>query len=98
MSDMVVDYAILSDKCLGGTMSAEQFQSAYLDRFKNESRRLDAHLFELLDELFGDVYSRSDNQQLLASSPEFYLDEKAFRVSVQSAAIRMAGVTAHGTT
>lgn len=87
---MVVDFEILFDKFLGSAISAEQFQSEYLDLFKSESRRLGGDLFALLDELFGDLDSLSDDRQLLASRPAFYLDETALRAKVQSAAIRMA--------
>jgi hypothetical protein len=54
MSDMDTDYGLLLHRFLAGALSAEDFQRAYLERFKNESRELDDSLFEILDELFGD--------------------------------------------
>lgn len=90
MSDPCTDYGLLLQGFLTGTMSAVDFQRAYLDRFKNESRKLDDALFEVLDELFGDVDAFVADPNLLANldveNPGFYLDEKALRKKVSQAA------------
>jgi hypothetical protein len=89
MRDVLVGYGLMLEKFLNGAMSAESFQQTYLERFKNETE-LDGPLFELLDELFGDVDSFTTDRLLLASSPDFYLDESGLREKVQSAANRLA--------
>jgi hypothetical protein len=53
MSDKHAYYLLLLEQFLSGAMSAEEFQTTYLDRFKNEDE-LDEGLFLLLDELFAE--------------------------------------------
>ena len=77
-------YRLLFGEFLSGTMPAEEFQKTYLRIFKNE-RYLDEPLFELLDELFGDVDSFTTDQQLLTYDSHFYLDEVRLREKVQLA-------------
>jgi len=72
-------------------MPVEQFQSIYLERFKNEEQ-LNGATFELLDELFGDVDSFTADQRLLAENPDFYLDEVRLREKVRSVANRLAAL------
>lgn len=83
MSNPVVDYRSLLEQFLRGELTAEKFQSMYLDRFKTEQRRLDEPLFELLDGLFGDVDSFTIDPELLAENPSFYLDENRLRGKVR---------------
>jgi len=94
MSNMYTDYGLLLHGFLSGASSAEDFQRAYIDCFKNESRALDDSLFEILDELFGDVDAFCADPDLLAelvvAKPGFYLDEKALREKVAQASQRLA--------
>jgi YD repeat-containing protein len=85
----LVDYERLLEQFLGEAMPVEEFQVTYLDRFKNEGL-LDEPLFELLDELFGDVDSFTTDPQLLAENPSFYLDEAGLRQKVRQAAVRLS--------
>lgn len=91
MSNPLVDYRLLLEQFLNGAMSVEKFQATYLDRFKNEGQ-LDGPLFELLDELFGDVDSFTTDQQLLTEKPGFYLDEAGLREKVRRAANRLSSL------
>lgn len=70
-------------------MAVEEFQAMYLARFKNETRPLSEPLFQLLDELFGDVDSFSTDPQLLAANPAFYLDADGLCKQAQSAVRRL---------
>jgi len=90
MSDPCAEYKLLLERFLGGETSAEQFQAIYLHRFKNETRKLDEALFELLDSLFGDVDAFSTDTQLLAEKPEFYLDKARLQEKVRQAALRLS--------
>jgi hypothetical protein len=85
----LVDYERLFERFLSGAMPVEEFQAAYLDLFKNEGQ-LGEPLFELLDELFGDVDSFTTDPQLLAENPNFYLDEAGLRQKVRKAAVRLS--------
>jgi len=89
MSDPLVDYKQLLERFLGRAIPVEEFRNSFLDRFKNEER-LEAQLFELLDELFGDVDSFTSDHQLLTERPEFYLDEAGLREKVRRTASRLA--------
>lgn len=90
MSDTYTDYAQLLDRFLCGEMSVESFQKVYLDRFKNETRKLDALLFDLLDGLFGDVDAFTTDSELLTENPTFYLDEAKLREKVLQVANRLS--------
>ena len=85
MTEAFAEYALLLEQFLSGAMSVDEFQSAYLDRFKNEKRRLDESVFEVLDGIFGDLDSFTNDSELLAENPEFYLDEDKLRERVRSA-------------
>lgn len=89
MNNSLADYGLLLEQFLGGAVSVEEFQGTYLDRFKNEGQ-LDGPLFELLDELFGDVDSFTTDQQLLTESPGCYLDEAGLREKVRRASSRLS--------
>ena len=90
MSDVYTDYGLLLKRFLNGAISIEAFQRAYLGRFKNERRKLDEDVFDLLDELFGDVDAFTTAPELLSENPGFYLDETALRKKVTQAAKRLA--------
>jgi hypothetical protein len=88
-SALAFDYELLLERFLSGAMPVEEFQATYLNRFKCEER-LDAPLFEVLDELFGDIDSFTADSQLLAEKPHFYLDETRLRQKVREAANRLS--------
>jgi len=89
MSDAYADYGDILTRFLEGTISAEEFQRAYLSQFKNEKRHLNEPLFELLDGLFGDVDAFTADPELLAENPRFYLDEAALREKTAQALKRL---------
>lgn len=91
MSNVIADYEILIQRFLDGMMSIEEFQATYLNRFKNEGF-LDEQLFELLDEIFGDVDSFTTNQELVARNPGVYLDEAMLRERLRIAASRLSAL------
>jgi hypothetical protein len=91
MHNALIDYGSLLAQFLSGTMPVEEFQATYLERFKNEGQ-LDGPMFELLDDLFGDVDSFTVDQQLLAENPNFYLNEASLREKVRSVANRLAAL------
>lgn len=89
MSDVYAEYGDILNHFLEGTISAEEFQRAYLRQFKNEKRHLSEPLFELLDGLFGDVDAFTADPQLLAENPSFYIDESALRQRTAQALQRL---------
>lgn len=93
MKSAANDYKSLLEQFLNGGMTAEQFQLAYLDKFKSETRILDETLYELLDGLFVDVDSFVSDPELLAQlqaeRPGFYLDERALRDRAAEAVRRL---------
>jgi Bacterial self-protective colicin-like immunity len=96
MSNTLADYGLLLEKFLSGAISVEEFQATYLDRFKNEEQ-LHGPMFELLDELFGDVDSFTTDQQLLNENPGFYLDEVGLRERVRRVANRLSTLKSSST-
>jgi hypothetical protein len=82
-------YLSLMSKFISNEMSTVDFQTSYLDLFKNESEQLDSASFEVLDALFGDIDSFVLDPELRAElesqNPGFYLDEPALRRRVADA-------------
>ena len=75
-------------------MTAEEFQLAYLDKFKSETRTFDEDLFELLDGLFADVDAFGSDPKILAvlqaERPGCYLDEQSLRNRVSEVSQRLS--------
>lgn len=92
MENPAVAYYSLLSQFLSGKMSVDEFRSTFLEWFKSEGQ-LDISIFELLDELFGDVDSFTLDQRLLAENPGFYLDEAGLREKAQVVACRLAVLT-----
>ena len=88
------EYKNLMDKFLSGETPAEEFQLAFLERFKNETTLFGADVFELLDRVFSDVDAFCADPKLFAKleaeRPGFYLDEQSLRNRVAEASKRLA--------
>lgn len=93
------DYLELLKAFLAGSMTAKMFQRAYLDKFKIENRPMEEGLFDVLDELFGDIDAFCLDPALLAelteTKPGWYLDEKALRERVEEAVSRIVGIASN---
>lgn len=72
MGDDSDGYRIFFEKFLGSIISVDEFKTNCLSRFKDEEF-LDESFFDLLDEVFGDADSFTDDVQLLAENPDFFL-------------------------
>jgi hypothetical protein len=83
MSNDAENYELLLKRFTQNEMSAEAFQTAYINIFKNETRQFDESVFGLLDALFGDVDAFCADPKLRAEldaqTPGFYLDEAQLR-------------------
>lgn len=90
-----IDYQQLIEQFLHEEMSAKEFQAVFIDTFKKE-KQLGEPLFAILDELFGDVDSFTDDQKLLAENPNFYLDEARLRQKAKKTIIRLLNLKKNG--
>jgi hypothetical protein len=94
MNSTAGEYRFLMDRYLHGELSAEDFQLAFLEKFKKETRRLNDDLFGLLDELFGDVDAFCADPKILAElqaeTPGFYLDEQSLKKRVREVSERLS--------
>jgi len=88
MRDAASEYLALFEKFLNRSMTVEEFRETYLAQFKNEER-LEEPLFEILDQIFGDVDLFTTDRELCAEKPEFYLDQASLREKVRIAAMRL---------
>jgi Bacterial self-protective colicin-like immunity len=86
MNAGIESYFHLFSKFLDGAASAHEFQRAYLDKFKNEEVRFDERIYDLLDALFGDVDAFTDDLELLAENPNYYVSEEVLKDLVSQAA------------
>lgn len=89
-------YGRLFDRSLSNAISVDEFQTIYLDAFKSEEH-LDEPLFELLDEVFGDVESYANDPQWLSRNPDFHLDDAGLRRKIERAASRLSEMGSNGT-
>ncbi|WGG51393.1 colicin immunity domain-containing protein [Rugamonas sp. DEMB1] len=90
---MMIDAYAISSKLLASYLNHElslpDFQRIFIARFKAESLVLDEPLFLLLDELFAVLDSYTDDMELLASDPSYYLDEPGVERKAAEIAARM---------
>jgi hypothetical protein len=89
MDKIYNEYEALIAGFVDGKTSAEEFQRAYLDRFKTEVRDLDEPLYQLLEGLFGDVDVFSANADLLNHWPHLYLDGAVLKERAKRALERL---------
>lgn len=82
-------YINLIQRFLGRESPSKAFQAAYIRQFLDEARPLEEPLFLLLDELFGDTDPCTDNPELLAEDPDFYLDDSGLELKARSVLERM---------
>ena len=79
------EYEVLLNQFLEKKISTEIFQIEFINLFKSESRHLDDHLYNILEEIFGDCDALSDDPELLLENPSFYINEVVFRERMFSA-------------
>ena len=91
MSDARIEYLNLMDRYVNGLMSVRAFQSGFFQKFKADTRKFSETEFDVLDALFGDLDAFTDDSQLIAEAPDFYLTETALRSKVAQARLRLAG-------
>ncbi|GAB3408840.1 colicin immunity domain-containing protein [Massilia agilis] len=96
MSNVAQDYRDLLQRFLSNQLEAQEFQTAYLEKFQNEKRHLSEELYEVLDALFGDVDAFCPDPELLAKLnadlPGFYLSEPVLRTRVERAFALLANL------
>jgi hypothetical protein len=90
MNEVLQDYKLLLEQFINGMIVTEQLQDIYLNRFKNEKRAMDGPLYDVLEELFGDLDSYTIDPYLLAEDPDFYLDEVGLRQKIRQGLKRLA--------
>jgi len=88
------EYLSLIDAFVGGEIDADEFSGRYLEKFKNEDVALPEESFMVLDGLFGDADSYTDDEKLLASLPAFYLNAEQLKEQAMSAAVELRLVEA----
>ncbi|MFS2004704.1 colicin immunity domain-containing protein [Duganella sp. CT11-25] len=88
-------YVDLIEAFLDHRVSLQEFSATFMERFLNETEQLDEPLFLLLDELFGDVDSFTDDPELLAENPGFYLDHQGLEAKARDVLRRMQVWRAH---
>ncbi|EKT4440062.1 colicin immunity domain-containing protein [Stenotrophomonas maltophilia] len=84
------EYLSLITSYIDGKIDTKSFSRMYLEKFKNERSELPEDAFEILDRLFGDVDSYTDDEELLASMPSFYLSAEQLKEQAAMAAAELA--------
>ena len=79
MNANLEQYTLLLQRFLVHEISPQEFQTAFFKRFQNESVDMDESIFLLLDELFGALDCYTEDAELLAERPGFYLDSRGLR-------------------
>lgn len=70
------EYFWLLKQFLEHKICPEEFQTAFFARFQNEPLGMEEPLFLLLDQLFGALDCYTEDLELLAGMPGFYIDIK----------------------
>jgi UDP-galactopyranose mutase len=73
------EYVSLICGFINGNIDVLEFRDRYLNKFKNEDMSLPEKSFDVLDQLFGDIDSFTEDSDLLASMPEFYVDAEQLK-------------------
>jgi Bacterial self-protective colicin-like immunity len=89
MSGFKQEYASMMQELMKGTITTTDFVTAYLNKFKSETRELDEVEFGILDELFGDIDAYTSDTNLIAENPNFYIDENQLRERVVMAKTKL---------
>jgi hypothetical protein len=76
-------YIRLLKNFVNNKISSDEFESQFLEIYKNEKRFDSEREFQILDKLFGDVDAYCGDSALF--DPEFDIDEAELRLSVQKA-------------
>ncbi|MBY8863982.1 hypothetical protein K7711_46495 [Nocardia sp. CA2R105] len=76
-------YLELIGQFVDGNLSAENFESAFLSRFKNETTHFTDDAFNILDGLFGDVDDYVSDPELRAEAGG--LDDEQLRTCARNA-------------
>jgi hypothetical protein len=82
-------YEGMLKRFLAHQMSPQKFQTEFFQRFQNEGDDLDESMFLLLYELFGDLDCFTEDTELLAEKPEFYLDAKGLEREAADTLLRL---------
>lgn len=89
MSGFKGEYTFMMQEFMQGSVSTTDFVTAYLNKFKSETRELDEGEFEILDELFGDIDAYTSDTKLIAENPNYYIDENQLRERVAMAKTKL---------
>jgi hypothetical protein len=85
----VAHYIQLLEAFLNRTMSALEFESAYLDMFKNDAAMQPGEYFDVLDRLFVAVDGFCADPSLI-DDPRFDFDEEQLRAAATDALNRLS--------
>ncbi|MER9560108.1 colicin immunity domain-containing protein [Mesorhizobium sp. M0323] len=89
MSSVSGEYRALVESFLAGEIEVPKLVEIYLKKFKDETRAIPDHEFEVLDEIFAYIDSYTSDVRLIRENPRFYLDEEQLRVKVAEALDRL---------
>ena len=89
MKEICDIYTKLFEEFLAENLPVDDFEAAYFMRFKNETQMLDDRLYDVLEDVFGDLDSFTHDAELSADKPDFYLDEPGLRRRVRRALERL---------
>ncbi len=90
MIQKIDEYVSLISGFISGDIDAVEFRDRYLDKFKNEEVSLPEKSFDVLDRLFGDIDSFTEDDDLLASMPDFYVDAEQLKKRAIKAVAELA--------
>ena len=80
---LYMKYIRLLKDFVNNKISSDEFESQFLEIYKNEKRFDSEREFQILDKLFGDVDAYCGDSALF--EPEFDIDEAELRLSVKQA-------------
>lgn len=82
MSAVSGEYKTLIESYLTGSMAVSELVITYLNKFKDETRKITDEEFKVLDEIFADLDSFTTDTSLLQEDSGFYLDEGQLKAKI----------------
>lgn len=85
-------YLSLISDFTAGSVGAVEFCDRFITSFKEEKVDLPEREFLILDELFGDADSYTDDQELIVAMPDFYVSAEQLKERAEKARVALVTV------
>ncbi len=86
------EYLELIDYFIQNKLSANEFSLNYLNKMKSDNRSFGYDLYDLLEEMFGEANSYTDNREIYDGNPDFYLTEDELKIKAKEISNKLSAL------